>query len=215
MIILDMGSGETCRNDQTIIKRMIDSVKGVVGERRDIILKWQLFKQAEDKGKSILPLMPVNFDYAHKYADSLGLMTTASIFDPESLEVIVKYKVPFVKIANNLAYMALIGYLPRAMPVYYSVGNLMLVDYIYRFINSRDVPMMCVSEYPATLEKYEAVFNGDILRSAVSDHTEGLDLYKKYRPMIWEKHFKLIDSIGPDAGSFAITDKELKEVMEL
>jgi hypothetical protein len=40
MIILDFGSGNTCRNDKGIVKDMIQSL----GQREGIIIKWQLFQ---------------------------------------------------------------------------------------------------------------------------------------------------------------------------
>jgi len=50
------------------------------------------------------------------------------------------------------------------------------------------------------------------LHYGISDHTEGLYLYKKYRPKVYERHFCLEDSTGPDAVSFAIKPCDLKEL---
>jgi sialic acid synthase SpsE len=48
----------------------------------------------------------------------------------------------------------------------------------------------------------------------ISDHTAGLDLYRKYHPSIWEKHLVLERTEGNlDAGPFSITPGELREVI--
>ena len=83
MIILDFGSGNTCKNDKTIIKKMYDSLEG----KKDIVVKWQLFKNA---GKNI-PLTEDSFDYAYRYGTHLGYKVTSSIFDLESLNFLLKY----------------------------------------------------------------------------------------------------------------------------
>jgi sialic acid synthase SpsE len=49
---------------------------------------------------------------------------------------------------------------------------------------------------------------------AMSDHTVGLELWNKYHPTVWEKHVCLEhNDTNPDAGAFAITPEELKEVL--
>jgi hypothetical protein len=48
---------------------------------------------------------------------------------------------------------------------------------------------------------------------AISDHTTSWDLFNKYNPEIIEWHYKLSDSIGLDAGDFARTPEQLKEVL--
>jgi len=64
-----------------------------------------------------------------------------------------------------------------------------------------------VSKYPSSIDDYSdnAPF--------ISDHTIGLELWHRNKPLIWEKHYKLPDSTGLDAGPFAITPDELKEVL--
>jgi sialic acid synthase SpsE len=70
--------------------------------------------------------------------------------------------------------------------------------------------MLCVSEYPAEIDAYGN--QQPALRWGISDHTIGLDLWRKYRPAFYEKHFALEDSTGPDAGPWAATPDELREV---
>ncbi|MDD5356257.1 MAG: hypothetical protein PHY56_06965, partial [Candidatus Omnitrophica bacterium] len=88
------------------------------------------------------------------------------------------------------------------------------------------IALLCISEYPAKIEQYEKAFNKQHISKlsidligklnahcSVSDHIVGLNLYKKYQPQIWEKHFKLPKSTGLDAGPFAITPEELREIL--
>lgn len=213
MIILDFGSGETCRNDKEIGFEMIDKAIEAMGSRKDLIIKWQLFKEAKDGDKELLPLMPLMFEQYYKYASEKGVPTTASVFDEQSLETLLKFPIPFIKIANNTNLYRLVNFIPRGLPIYYSCSNQMQYDFRYYHFTERDVPLACVSRYPASLSDYESIFNQYILCRAVSDHTPGIDLYKKYKPMVIEKHFKLENSIGADSGEFAITPKQLKEMI--
>jgi len=212
-IILDFSSGNTCRNDKAIVKRMIDELKAVDIGRHEIIIKWQLFKEA---GANI-PLEHDIFDYAYNYAKKVGYKTTSSVFDLRSLKFLLNYDIPFVKIANRRDLDWLIGEIPRKMLVYISCGK------IEEFFNSKYQDsirnLICVSEYPSNIEKYQNIIN-EIeslleckLSLNISDHTVGLDLYKRYKPRIWEKHFRLPKSTGLDAGPFAITPEELREIL--
>jgi sialic acid synthase SpsE len=103
------------------------------------------------------------------------------------------------------------------MLVYISCGK------IEEFFNSKYQDsirnLICVSEYPSNIEKYQNIIN-EIeslleckLSLNISDHTVGLDLYKRYKPRIWEKHFRLPESTGLDAGPFAIKPEELREIL--
>ena len=219
-----MGSGNTCKNDIDYIKKMIDAVKAVDTGKHEIIFKWQLFCKA---GANV-PLKLGCFRHAYEYAEDLGYKTTASVFDKDSLRYLLSYNVPFIKIANNRKLDWLIGEIPRKVPVYVSYGD--KDDWIKRKYNP-DVYMLCISKYPATIEDYRKAF-GDYYMTmphkayfsifkdckeldiwGISDHTIGIDLFKTYNPAIWEKHLKLQDSIGLDAGEFAITPEELREIL--
>jgi sialic acid synthase SpsE len=201
-IILDMGSGNTCKNSVRYIMKMIDAVP--YSTKYQIYLKWQLFKYAGDN----IPLKPECFNFAYYYAQKRGLDTTASVFDRESLDLLLSYRIPFVKIANNAKLEPLGFYVPKKVPIYLSRDG------------SRDVTigftkeiMACISKYPARVEDYIERFAPSDLRNAISDHTEGLELFKRYQPHVWEKHYKLEDSTGLDAGTFAITPEQLKEIL--
>ena len=213
-IILDFGSGNTCRNDTAYVKRMIDELKAVDTGRHRVVIKWQLFKEA-------LPNIPLEhqvFDYAYKYAKEQGYQTTSSVNDLGSLEFLLRYEIPFVKIANRRELDWLIGEVPRKIPVYVSVGKI--------FDNSRcpiipgfaDFPhnnleLCCISEYPAEVKSYVNSFSRYHLTVGISDHTIGFDLWREYKPVFWECHYRLEDSTGLDAGPFAKTPKELRQIL--
>jgi sialic acid synthase SpsE len=213
--ILDFGSGNTCRNDLSIVKRMIDELKAVDSGKHEIIIKWQLFETAGDN----IPLDPKIFEYAYSYAQKLGYKTTASIFDRINVAYLCTFDIPFIKIANRRDLDWLIGEVPRKIPVYVSVssmpeGESMQYSLPFGHIHDmRDVAMFCISKYPADISEYESRFSKGSLKHAVSDHTIGLDLFKTYQPRIWEKHYKLQDSTGHDAGPFAVTPEELRDIL--
>lgn len=211
MIILDFGSGNTCRNDFDYAKRMIDEL-AEVDKKRQCVIKWQLFLSAGNN----IPLDPEVFKYAHRYAAALGFATTASVFDLESLFYLIQFKVPFIKIANNSKYYPLIDNIPPQMPVVVSRG-------IGRDVPRRKRkdapispilwPLCCVSEYPAKMSDYVLSFEPKELLMGISDHTTSWALYKKVRPTIYECHYKLEDSEGLDSGEFARTPKMLSEIL--
>lgn len=211
-IILDMSSGNTSKNDKAIVKQMIDAIKAIDTGKHEIILKFQL---SLDDGINV-PLDHDVFDYAYKYGNEQGYKVTSSVADLESLKFLLEYDVHFVKLPNCRELDWLIGEVPRKIPIYVSIDS--VHDHIdincgeWKFKDSI-IPLLCISEYPATIEQYEKKFDLRILRYSISDHTIGLDLFKKYQPQIWEKHYKLPDSTGLDAGSFAITPEELREIL--
>ena len=198
--IIEMGSGNTCRNDIGIVREMIDAVAGVDSGKHDVILKWQLFESAPPNE----PLLWRTFAYAYGYAWERGFCTTASVFDRRSLLFLRRFEIPFIKIANrpNLRYLTC-----EDVPYYVSYSGSGLISCV-------DVAMACVSEYPADIRTYQERFTGDELRWAVSDHTVGWDLYHLYNPKVIEKHFVLKhDSDNPDGGPFAVTPAQLAEVL--
>lgn len=201
-IILDFGSGNTCKNDKAYIKRMYDELKAIDTGKHEVIVKWQLFEKAGDN----IPLLPEVFDYAYRYGASLGYKVTASVFDKNSLDFLLEYDIPFVKIANNRKLDWLIGEVPRKIPVYISCDNTKDLK-----ANSGIYNLFCISEYPAKIKDYE---NLPIkLCDGISDHTTNFYLFNKYKPKIVEWHYKLEDSTGLDAGQFARTPKQLAEVL--
>lgn len=223
-VILDLSSGNTCCNDKTIVKQMINAIKAIDTGKHEIILKAQL---SLPDGIN-LPLDHDVFDYMYRYGNEQGYKVTSSVADLESLKFLLQYDVPFVKLPNDRKLDWLIDYISRGMLIYKSVEKANVYDSFRKIVS-----LYCISKYPATLEDYELLFKpdygilwgdkhhceSDIKRRligrniGISDHTIGLELYKKYQPAIWEKHFKLPDSTGPDAGEFAITPDELREIL--
>ena len=210
-IILDFGSGNTCLNDLSIVVQMIDELYTIDTKKYDVIIKWQLFKQA---GSNISLRQDV-FDLAYHYAAKYGYKTTASVFDKESLDFLLQYNVPMIKIANNRKLDWLIEEVPRKIPIYISVDN--VLDRHELFMITENVKILaCVSKYPATEEDYKDHFGNylnNIWFDGVSDHTTNWNIYKKYQPEILEVHYKLPDSTGLDAGDFARTPQQLAEVL--
>jgi len=203
-IILDFGSGNSCLNDKKIVKKMYDELKKIDTGKHQIICKWQLFKEA---GMNI-PLNRDVFDFAYKYGNKLGYLVTSSVFDKDSLDFLLQYDIPMIKIANNRELDWLIGEVPRKISVYVS-GNKNLADIPYHGLKS----MTCISKYPAEIEEYEKYYFPHQIKRAVSDHTTNWDLFNKYKPEIIEVHYGLPDSTGLDAGPFMRTPAMLKEVL--
>jgi sialic acid synthase SpsE len=200
-IILDMGSGNTCRNSIDCAKRMIDAVVSLDSKKHEVLFKWQL-ENVDPPGQKKLD--PEVFRAAYQYAESKGYQTTSSVFDKESLMFLYQFRVPFIKIAcQPKLYKPIGGLIPRMIPVYMS-ANPKEEHPIY----PPAVILCCIPEYPAKLSDYPPG------RQAYSDHTPGLELWNYYHPPIWEKHFVLERTKGnPDSGVFAITPDQLKEVI--
>jgi len=203
-IILDFGSGNTCKNDINYVKRMIDEMHAVNTGKHEVIIKWQLFQKA---GKNI-PLHWEVFNAAYTYAELMGYETTASVFDLESLDKLSIYEIPFVKIANNKDYYYLIDEIPRRIPVYVSVGS-----YKQETANFVNLKLCCVSNYPADVTDYLKNFYSIDLRRGISDHTKDWELFKTCKPRVYECHYKLDDSEGLDSGEFARTPSMLAEIL--
>ncbi len=210
-IILDFGSGNTCKNSWDYAKRMIDELYAVDTGKHEVIIKWQLFKEA---GQNI-PLHKSIFDLAYVYADKLGYKTTSSVFDKESLDFLLQFDVPFVKISANISNSNLIYYTPIENEVYKSLRSSEYINHFYEHFDSFHHPVLlcCVSKYPTTIEEYEDKFLIKHLKRAISDHTTNWDLFNKYKPEIIEVHYGLEDSAGLDAGPFMRTPAMLAEVL--
>jgi sialic acid synthase SpsE len=206
-IILDFGSGNTCLNDLSIVIQMIDELRAIDTKKYNVIIKWQLFKQAGEN----IPLRQDVFDFAYQYASKYGYKTTASVFDKESLDFLLQYDIPMVKIANNRKLDYLIDEVPRKIPIYISTNN---PFYKMNVQSSDQKVLLCISNYPAQVKEYEEKFDPCTLRDAISDHTIGLDLFKKYQPRIWEKHYVLEHDVNNlDGGLFAITPSDLVGIL--
>ena len=210
MIIIDMGSGATCKNDIAYIKRMLDELRKVDSGRHKVVIKWQLF--APETVPYLEPLSPLAFDEAYRYAEALGYKTTASVFDTWALSKLLQYRVPFVKFACRPWVYPLIGVADMLeQKAMVSVAD-MATGAQLKSQWDADI-LCCVPKYPTDIEAYEAEFDECDLRIGISDHTENWDLYTEYEPDIYECHYCLDDSTGPDASSFARTPAMLKGVL--
>jgi sialic acid synthase SpsE len=206
-IILDFSSGNTCRNDINIVKRMIDELKAVDTGKHEVIIKWQLFKDAGDN----IPLDQKVFTLARGYAWINGYKTTASVFDKLSLDFLLGFDVPFVKIANRRDLDWLIGEVPRKIRVYQSLGK--NDAWNWQHASGANIQfLVCVSEYPAKVEDYEIFFRPAL--NGISDHTTDFQLWNKYHPEVIEWHYVLEhDSNNLDAGPFARTPEQLRGIL--
>lgn len=208
-IILDFSGGNTHKNDWKYLKRMLDELKKVDTGKHEIIIKHQLFIEAGDN----IPLEYEIFKKAYAYAEKLGYETTSSVFDKKSLNFLRLFDIPFIKISNNRNLDWLIGEIPRVIPVITSYGN---VEELKTAKKCNARRLLCVSEYPATLEKYEETFDLKYYISCgygISDHTVNFDLFNKYKPDVIEWHYCLDDSQGLDTGEFARRPSQLAEIL--
>jgi sialic acid synthase SpsE len=203
-IILDFGSGNSCLNDKSIVKKMYDELSKVDTGKHKIICKWQLFLEAGNN----IPLDRDVFYFAYKYGNELGYKVTSSIFDKESLDFLLQFDPCFVKIANNRKLDWLIGEVPRKIPVYISSDN---PAYRMNVSGPDRILMACVSDYPAQFEDYKN--QGLRQRGYISDHTANFDLWYEFKPDIVEWHYGLEDSTGLDTGPFMRTPAMLKEIL--
>lgn len=205
MLILDFGSGETCKNDIEYVYRMIDEIPPT---DKEVLIKWQLFEKVGD-------LTPLDHDVyldAVTYAEGRGYATGASVFDLESLEFLLSNDPAFVKIACRQHLYPLIEKVPEDVPLVVSVPSRSLFNEVQRrYIRAK--VLCCVSEYPAAPDEYEMRFTKKQLKQGISDHTETLRLYYTYRPEVIEMHYCLTDSTGPDAAGFAIKPSGLGNVL--
>lgn len=207
-IIIDIGSGNTLTSSSVGIKLIDEVIKRDTGKHK-IVFKFQFFNFAP-------PNKPISFNVfaiLFKYILEKGYDVTSSVFDTDSLKYLIgeaeynHYTLPFIKIACQPKLYWLIGEIPRKIPVYVSVYDTLCPWPVSR--------MFCVPKYPATLKEYENIekigFQSD---GFISDHTVGLDLWHKYRPLHWECHVVLKrDKNNPDAGPWAKLPSDLEGVL--
>jgi len=208
-LVLDVGSGASLPDTDTA-RRMVDAVKGVDSGKHKIVLKAQLFESAP-------PNVPLNHDVfiaLYRYGKEQGYEVTASVFDLDSLHFLLSFKVPFVKIACRPSLYWLAGEVPRKVPVWVSVDARQAAWTVPEAPKWGDRVLWCVPEYPAKVDDY-----GKWLRpEGFSDHTVGWDLYRRHNTfhaslVVLEKHIRLPDTTGPDAGPWSVLPEQLKEIM--
>jgi sialic acid synthase SpsE len=201
MIILDTGSGNGQGNSISYQKEVIDSIADNKGDL-NIIIKYQLFLEAGINK----PLKRGVFEKAFQYAKKKGIQVTASVFDMDSLRYLQEFDIPFIKLANNDDCHKLARGIKTPMVVSYpAIAEMGKRDAI--------IPLCCVSRYPAQMVQYEHNFTHYWLTQGISDHTEGFEMYHKYEPSVYEKHYILKhDKTNPDGGVFAMTADDWGEL---
>jgi sialic acid synthase SpsE len=204
MIILDLGGGGVHKNDKGCIKETIDSIVDI-NRRRDMIIKFQLHPQWGDK----TAMRPDVFDWAYRYARDLKFDVTASAFDTSSKALLDTYETPFFKVANQ-------AYLRRLFVENIDIEDVVSVPDSGMFNGWKLVasPLCCVSEYPASYEKYVRTFTTEQLNKGISDHTGHLDLYAEYEPDIYEAHY-MLKKYDDKKREYVLGPKELEELENL
>lgn len=211
-IILDFGSGETCKNDRREVEAMLRRLSVADNGKHELIVKWQLFSEFGE----LLPLRRGLFAHAVDVARGYGYETTASVFDIESLWFLQQFNVPFVKIAcipdlydDLMDSAGRIGYWET--PLVVSVPDSQTFQEMKR---KGCQPMCCVREYPATAGEYSRRFAPDELSAGISDHTTTGFLCSQYRPDLYEIHYCLPDQTGPDTKEFSRRPDDIVEILE-
>lgn len=199
-IILDIGSGRSLHNIPRS-EAMIKSVADMDSHKHKITFKAQLFQSAPPN----IPLEHDAFDHLYHYAKSFGYDMTSSVFDKDSLAFLLRYRIPFVKIACRPDLYWLIGEVQRKVQVYVSFYN---EEPPYK--DDKSIKwLFCVRKYPALITDY--LFPGGL---NYSDHTVGWELFNKANPKIIEKHLcPKREADNPDSGPFSVTPEELREVI--
>jgi sialic acid synthase SpsE len=204
LIILDMGSGNGQGNDIAYQKKAIDTVADMDSRKHQVVLKYQLEVKDDPPNKHLDRDV---FRAAYNYGSESSYGVTSSVFDESSLDFLLGFPTPFVKIACRPDLYPLIHRIAPRMPVMVSVAGRVVLPIHCMFLH-------CIPKYPADMAEYEATFAEGMLKATVSDHVKGLELWNHYHPAVWEKHFVLErDATNPDAGVFSITPDQLKEVI--
>lgn len=211
LLILEMQDGMMCKNDKDTVKMMIDKAIENKPDHIDLIFKWQMYTKIKTYVE-IIPLKRDIFIYAYEYAKQCGYQTTASVFDEENLEFIKTFDVPFIKVACQTDLYDFRKKMWHLIDPDYN--NIVSVenedDYIRLLKDTHNTDMLsCIPKYPATIKDYEIAFSKMSLILGISDHTIGLDLYNKYKPRIFEKHY-YVDGLESWDKDWAIKPEEFK-----
>jgi len=163
-----------------------------------------------------------------KIADKIGIEFFCSAFYPEAIDVLEKLKVKRYKIASRTCLLkdpysleTLQEKSHTKKPVIISMGmggERKKIENI--FSKNKKIFCYCISEYPTKITKID--WKRAIKYDGFSDHTLGiiapltfamLKKQKGSKNILIEKHVKLENSRGPDAGS-SIDTKELSEMVK-
>lgn len=205
-IILDV-SANTIKNDPLYFEKMVKTIKEIDRKDNEIVFKTQLFRNIEPNLSLSFDCFDAMYDICRQY----GYQLTASVFDKKMLKFLLIYDIPFVKIACRPYLYFLSTLVPETIPCLISVGRNEPVG-VNNFSNIQY--LSCVPLYPAQDMDYLYV---DIeLYRGISDHTTDASLFHKYKNILYryECHYVLEHSEdNPDAGPFAKTPEELKEII--
>jgi len=218
-IVIEMGSGTICNNDEKIIERMIDSIKAIDTGKHNIHIKWQLFENI----KGLISLKREMFETAYCYANWKGYKTSASVFSKDDLYYLQdNFEVPFIKIANRPELYGLIKYIKKEIPIIISIDAYNRIDYLQsKYKKNKLIYLMCVSKYPQNItekyllkNEYESIF-GQALSVGLSDHTGLIDLFHEYQPDWYESHYVLNhgENYDPFGDLFCLTSDDLRGIL--
>ena len=181
---------------------------------------WKFIKKSEITNEKAKKLKQI--------ADKIGIEFFCSAFYPEAIEILEKLKVKRYKIASRTCLLkdpyALETLQKKShtkKPVIISMGmggSRKKIEKI--FSKNKKTFCYCISEYPTKITKID--WKKAIKYDGFSDHTLGITapliftmLKKQHnaKNILIEKHVKLSDSRGPDAGS-SIDTQELSELIK-
>lgn len=156
-------------------------------------------------------LPEADWDEIYNYCKELGIVSSSSVFDKVSMDILIKHDPEYVKIAssdlNNIKFLLEIAEYGKKLIISTGMASLQEIDNTVNFLyknNVTDIVLMhCVSAYPADLEDMNLGFI-DTLKSAFgfdtgfSDHTKNsiaacLALTKGVKYI--EKHFTMDTSL--------------------
>ena len=180
---------------------------------------WNIIKKSEltfEKAKKL-----------KKFADKLGIEFFCSAFYPEAVEFLESLKVKRYKVASRTCLLkdpysleTLKAKSSTKKPIIFSMGmggNIKRIKNI--FTKNKTTFCYCISKYPLEFKKIK--WDEAIKYDGFSDHTEGivapilyciLKKQKKTKSVYIEKHIKLKNSKGPDAG-VSIDTEEFQEMI--
>ena len=207
-LILEFGSGETNTN-WAEVKRMLDDILLYRTGNKELIVKFQLFSNIP----GLQPLDDELFFKAYGYCQDNDLECTASVFDIQALNQLLRFDPDYIKIACRPHLYNMINLIPKWVTIIASFSS--IEEYIkvkQRFHEHKIIPLWCVAKYPAIARHYEDEFNTH-LHESISDHTESLELHNKYQPKVYERHICYRHGNKPDNSAYASTIEEIKELL--
>lgn len=234
-IILDV-SANTFKNNLIYFRDMVQRIKEIDSGKYKIVFKTQLFDKNSEAAKVNEVLQTYIFTEMFPICKEFGYELTTSVFDKESLSIALQHEITFIKIVCRESLYKLALEVPKDIPVYISVDTRkQYPKIIYDFIVSKhNIKLLqCIPEYPAKERDYmynifekEAVYPKFC---SISDHTTNLNLFRYWRHNLkdledagtflpydgsFEMHYVLEhDKNNPDAGAFAKTPDDLKEIL--